>query len=170
MKNIVKFIVIFICLASCKTNYTGFNTISGKSHQIKLKPIEVPNTPKVDPVYASNTNDYLPNSVENETILLAEFSSKIDKANVKTENTTKRKISFKEKVVTKLIEKKMAKTKSMNNNKPDGFNNLDGKLKIGLILLAVAIALSILGFGQLAGLAGLIGLIFLVIGLLNTYN
>jgi hypothetical protein len=74
------------------------------------------------------------------------------------------------------LERKIAKLKekiSTKNLKPkpntDGFQSLDRNLKIGIVLIAIGLGLSILGLGQIGGLAALIGLVFLVLGLLNTY-
>ena len=99
---------------------------------------------------------------------LIEKASKENKRVSEIESTTKKQ-SFKEKIINKIVQKQLKKANT-SSAQPDGFNNLDKNLKIGLILLAVAIGLSIIGLGGLAGLAGLIGLIFVVIGLINTYN
>ncbi|MES2796374.1 MAG: hypothetical protein V4683_10425 [Bacteroidota bacterium] len=80
-----------------------------------------------------------------------------------------KKLTLKQKLVNRIVNKQIKKS-NIANNSVDGFSSLDSKLKIGIILIAVAIGLSILGLGSLAGLAGLIGLIFLILGLVNTYN
>lgn len=46
----------------------------------------------------------------------------------------------------------------------------DPKLKIGAILIAIAVLLAIVGIGWVAGLAALVGLFFVVVGLLHTYS
>ncbi len=160
-----------LLIFSCKSNYTGFNAYNGRFNAAYTT------LPPVSKLYAnddviiqkwqvaSTADDmYLPRIIETQNIEEKAFVSKIKAVN---EVTLVKKVTFKEKVLTKIIDKKLKKSVLVQ---PDGFQNLDNKLKIGLILLAVAVGLSILGFGSLAGLAGLVGLIFLIIGLLNTYN
>lgn len=77
----------------------------------------------------------------------------------------------KKEVMEKIKEMK-AEVKQIKNqeNTKNQFKGWDSKFKIGAILITVALLLSIVGIGWVAGLAALIGLFFLVIGLLQTYN
>lgn len=73
----------------------------------------------------------------------------------------------KEKIKELKEEVKQLKKEASENQGKQGW---DPKFKIGAILLAIAILLSIVGIGWVAGLAALVGLFFIVVGLLHTYN
>lgn len=80
-------------------------------------------------------------------------------------------ITRKPTIVEKLVMKKVAKNMQKVRQQDDkqDFNSLDGLLKIGLVLLGVALLLAIFGLGLIGGLAALVALGFIVLGLLNTY-
>lgn len=73
-----------------------------------------------------------------------------------------------QKIALKKISKQVAKAQIQPTDGKD-FNNLDGNLKIGLILLGVALILAIFGLGLVAGIAALIALAFVILGLLTSY-
>lgn len=75
-----------------------------------------------------------------------------------------------QKIALKKISKQVAKAQA-KIQPIDGkdFNSLDGNLKIGLILLGVALILAIFGLGLVAGIAALIALAFVILGLLSSY-
>ncbi|MFC0184257.1 hypothetical protein ACFFJX_17680 [Pseudarcicella hirudinis] len=75
------------------------------------------------------------------------------------------KLNFAQKSIIKNLEKKVSKMAKTND-----FSDMDGTLKIGLILLAIAILLAIFGLGLISGIAGLVGIICTIIGLVNTYG
>lgn len=81
------------------------------------------------------------------------------------ELSTTRKMNFVERVVLKKALKTVQKKAFFTSY--SSFHDWNQNLKIGVILLAIAIALSILGLSQIGGLAALVGLIFLIIGLVS---
>lgn len=81
------------------------------------------------------------------------------------ELSTTRKMNFVERVVLKKALKTVQKKAFFTSY--SSFHDWNQNLKIGVILLAIAIALSILGLPQIGGLAALVGLIFLIIGLVS---
>ncbi len=180
MKQITIALLISLIFIGCtKSNYTGFNGYKATENnritsQNNQKLTEIFTTNLSGPKLEASLDNSLPESTLSDHLMLAAENEQIvsyfsTKSNTKTVAYSNKKITFKEKLVNKFIAKKIMKSSNINA-KPNGFNNLDGKLKIGIILLAVAIGLSILGFGQLSGLAALIGLIFLILGLVNTYG
>jgi hypothetical protein len=76
-----------------------------------------------------------------------------------------RKMNIVERVVLKKVLKSAQKKAFFTSY--SSYQDWNQNLKIGLILLAVGVALTILGLGQIGGLAALVGLIFLIIGLVS---
>jgi hypothetical protein len=174
MKNYI-YLLVIILNVSCKTSYTGFNAVHFNNEEIftiktpanlEIKTLEVENT---SPVFEASTNGS--STISKNNTFNSNEKSLIEHREVITKNNgyIYKKATVKEKLVTKMIQKKMKKVVA-NPTQPDGFNSLDGKLKIGIILLLVAIGLSILGLGGIGGLAALIGLVFVVLGLINMYG
>jgi len=88
----------------------------------------------------------------------------LKQANLQQVSNT-RKMNIVERVVLKKVLKSAQKKAFFTSY--SSFQDWNQNLKIGLILLAVGIALTILGLGQIGGLAALVGLIFLIIGLVS---
>ena len=174
MKNLVKFSMLVFILGSCKSSYTGFNAYKGSSHNYKPK-VEQPSitqllkTEQIENQLTASVSNFSESNIMIEKLKTVEslHNNELKTVNKTIDKSTK--LTFKDRFVTKIVQKQIKKA-NLSATQPDGFSSLDGKLKIGLILLAVAVGLSIIGLGSLAGLAGLIGLIFVVIGLLNMYN
>ncbi len=181
MRTLIIILIVFVGVSSCKRPpITSEIILKGNQlHQRKLSNV-LPTVSNLDeiqaekegPVFASSyDNSAMIESKKADLIAKLEYLAKNDKSAV---NTNKKaagantKLSFKEKVSIKLATK-LVKKAPVNTNTTRGFDDLNNNLKIGIILLGVAIVLSILSLGTLAGLAGLIGLIFLVLGLLNMY-
>lgn len=176
MNKLIKFSIFILLFSSCRSSYTGFNAFRPNPNAIKPK-TEQPTITQISKV--ENISDEVliasVNPIKTSNSILEKLKN-IEKSKTVNESvkpstvvSKSEKLTFKEKLINKMVQKQIKKA-NMNPAQPDGFSNLDGKLKIGLILLAVAIGLSIIGLGGLGGLAGLIGLIFVVIGLLNMYN
>lgn len=124
------------------------------------------------PELIASTSDQLSNVAKG-----TQYEEKIAKINqilLKTQQLGVDKQAHKPNLMQKIALKKISKqvAKAQAKIQPtDGkdFNNLDGNLKIGLILLGVALILAIFGLGLVAGIAALIALAFVILGLLNSY-
>ena len=164
---------------SCKTTYTGFNGINlnVKANQLLthhaftiLAKDDVANHNTSEPIFVASIISESDKESNSKLVKLGVTFKKAYQTNLtNTKLSVSKKNSFKEKLITKALQRKLSKVIS-KPSQPDGFSHLDNKLKIGIILLLVALLLSAISLHGLAGLAGLVGLIFIIFGLLNTYN
>jgi small-conductance mechanosensitive channel len=114
-------------------------------------------------------------SAENSALILDKKASietkikHIEMLLVKNNQTNaKKKLNFVERLIVKKALKKIEKQQLRAANSP--WDDWDGNVKIGVILIAVAVLLAILGVsGLVSGLAALAGVIFLIFGLISTY-
>lgn len=131
-----------------------------------------PTLPAPSPELIASASEQLSNVAKG-----TQYEKKIAKINRilrETQQSSVSKQAHKPNLVQKIALKKISKqiAKAQAKIQPtDGkdFNNLDGNLKIGLILLGVALILAIFGLGLVAGIAALIALAFVILGLLNSY-
>jgi hypothetical protein len=180
---ILVFISLIICLSSCK-NQQDLSAFHHAKIDMKASPppeilaqseaVSVSKTQQNEPVQttspdkiilvASTNGNFI---VENKTLLKTQkINDLIKDIEIKTAKGENRKLNFMEKIVVKKslknVQKKMATTA--------GWDEWDGNLKIGAILIALAVVLSIINVGKTVPLlAALAGLVFVVIGLMNTY-
>ncbi len=173
MQKCILYLFLLIFFVACKTTYyTGINnpqkiaaTKSNIRYDTKIKIPELKTT-QPDLIFAASVSNENFETVDSK---LDEHISKINLAeNLKASETKiKKKLTFKEKLIGHIVQKRISNSNS-STTKPDGFSRLDKKIRVGLILLLVAIGLSIISLGGLGKLIGLIGLIFIILGLLNT--
>lgn len=99
---------------------------------------------------------------------ISKLQSKMQNYQAKHQSTTTAKrLNVVQKVVLNKALRTMQKAKSQDDIKD--FHDLDGRLKIGVLLLGVALILALFGLGLIAGIAGLVALCFIVLGLMGMY-
>jgi hypothetical protein len=100
---------------------------------------------------------------------ISQLQQKIAKvqANQKNGVVATKQLSLVQKVALNKVLRSMQKVKG--NDDVKDFHDLDGRLKIGILLLGIALILALFGLGLIAGIAGLIALCFIVLGLMGMY-
>lgn len=116
------------------------------------------------PTALVSSQSFIENEKSNVEVILVKKES-LNNSHLKLTKVEKKEVMEK----IKEMKAEVQQIKNQENTK-NQFKGWDSKFKIGAILITVALLLSIVGIGWVAGLAALIGLFFLVIGLLQTYN
>lgn len=175
MKNIAIYFCLSLFFYSCKSTKNSI----GHFATIKFTPADRKAVSKKESesVVKTDTEQSLKAEIltteKSPTMIASEINGKTNNeeivkkhiSNLKkttSPSTTTNKLKLKDKILLKVLNKKL------NNEPHKGLNGLERNIRIGIILMAVGLGLSILGFGQIGSLAVLIGLVFLIIGLLNS--
>ncbi len=159
-------LAIALLLVACNTSKNISNLPKSNIELASVGPkIAETNTPiATNALLASTENKEI--FVEKEIVVktkIQHFQNLI----VQSKNT--RKLNFVEKIILRKILKK-AENQQKIAATGAGWEDWDGNLKIGVILIAGAVLLSILRVsGAVTGIAALVGLVFIVLGLMNTY-
>jgi len=166
--KILIFPFLVVVLSACSRSKGYFsNDVARNVYADRQEPRLLASRSKVLPIESSLVSP-------SQALLIGSTNQTIDDHHIQSFsrnlNSTRDK-KIQKKVQHKEVVQTIRKFKTQNKlaEKKSGASHWEPRLKIGVTLLAIGIALSVFGLGLIGGISAFIGLLFTILGLLNTY-